>query len=227
MHDIESICKSNIRHDIISVSKVFTPDLSFSQLYTHTTLEISVVVKGSGIHQISNQAIPCKEGDAYVVKADIPHRYFLSSTQDSLIVRRLYFDIGDWFEDSICDSESRRFCYGIFSDNSVSSYAMLNAKTQNTVFSLLDFICDEITEQKSDWQDSVRAYLTLLLITIGRYVNSAIKDIPDFSPKEWRMVFSVLQAVTQRFGECDLTLESIAGSMYVSKSNLSRLWIQV
>ena len=215
---------SKVCHDLLSVFNVYTPDLSFSQLYTHDMIEISVVVKGFGIHQISNQVIPCKEGDAYVVLADIPHGYFVNNEDDTLIVRRLYFDVFDWFDADVCNPESRRFCYGIFSDNSVSSYAMLNAKTQNTVYSLLDLICDEISEQKSDWQDCVRAHLTLLLITIGRYVNSAIKDIPDFSPKEWRIVFSILQTVTQRFGEFDLTLESIANSMYVSKSNLSRLF---
>ena len=124
---------SKVCHDLLSVFNVYTPDLSFSQLYTHDMIEISVVVKGFGIHQISNQVIPCKEGDAYVVLADIPHGYFVNNENDTLIVRRLYFDVRDWFDADVCNPESRRFCYGIFSDNSVSSYAMLNAKTQNTV----------------------------------------------------------------------------------------------
>jgi len=224
MQDHEHISKSNIRHDIVSISKVYSPELSFTHLVSSDTLEVSVVVKGSGIHQISNQAIPCKQGDAYVVRADIPHRYFLNSPDECLIIRRLYFDVIDWFDTSISDPDSVRFCYGIFSDNSVFAYAMLNAKTQSTLFSLLDLISDEIEEQNTDWHDCVKAHLTLLLITIGRYVNSAIKDIPSFSPKEWKIISMILSTISSRFHESDLTLEAIARSMFISKSNLSRLF---
>jgi len=199
-------------------------ETTFTGLYTHEIPEISLVTQGSGFHRILNQTIPCKAGDLYIISSDVPHGYFLSESKEPLTVRRLLFDPKDLFPPEISASGNPRFCYGVFNDNPVTAYAMLNTETQKEIHSLFDAIEEEIREQKNEWQDAIRAYLTQFLIKIGRYINGAIKNIPNAPTKEWGIVLSALRMMMERFDEPNLTLETIADALYISKSHLSRLF---
>ena len=198
--------------------------LSFSKLYTHDVIEISFVERGSGIHQIANQSIPCMQGDVYVIHHNIPHGYFLASKQDELVVRRIQFNVGDWFDSDVAAPDSNRFCYGIFSDNEQCACAMLNSKTLSEVEALFDAIASELEQKRDEWQDSIKASLSLLLITLGRYMNGAIKNIPKIPSKEWRKATLALQTISERFGDSTLTLEKVAQELFISQSKLSRLF---
>ena len=213
-----------IYQDTVFCSDVYDPSNPYDKLYTHDIIEISLVINGDGVHQISNQSVPCTAGDIYVVQSDIPHGYFLREQDSCMTVRRLLFDPRDWLSESVSDPESNRFCYGIFSDNALISYAMMNSKTQKEVASLFDAIAQESENGQSEWRDCIKAHLSLLLITIGRYVNYAIKNIPELPKKEWKTVSEVISTVDRRFCESELTLEGIAHTMFVSKSHLSKLF---
>lgn len=210
--------------DRVECTNVHHLPLSFSKLYAHDVIEISFVERGSGIHQIANQSIPCTQGDVYVIHHNIPHGYFLASKQDELLVRRIQFDIGDWFESDVAAPDSNRFCYGIFSDNEQCAYAMLNAETLCKVDVLFDAIALELEEKRDEWQDSIKSNLALLLITLGRYMNGAIKNIPQIPSKEWRKATLALQTISERFGDSNLTLEKVAQELFISQSKLSRLF---
>ncbi|MBE6542094.1 MAG: helix-turn-helix domain-containing protein [Ruminococcaceae bacterium] len=196
---------------------------SFSKLYSHDVPEISIVTSGSGIHQILGQAIPCKEGDIYIINSDVPHGYFTSEGAE-MTVRHLLFDANDWFENSISDPEDPRYCYGVFNDSTLTAYAMPTLKSQNLLIGLLDSIETEITDKPHEWHESVKSLLSLILITVGRYVNGAVKNMISTKPKEWGVVSSAIQIVLLNFEDSDLTLGSIADSLYISKSHLSRLF---
>ena len=211
-------------HQTFSCKTVCERETLLAGLYTHEILEISMVTKGSGFHRILNQTIPCKAGDLYIISSDVPHGYFLSEAKENLTVRRLYFDPKDWFSSEISAIGNPRFCYGVFNDNPVTAYAMLNTETQKEMHSLFDSIEQEIRERKNEWQDAVRAYLTQFLIKIGRYINGAIKNIPNAPTKEWGIVLSALRMMMERFDEPNLTLETVADALYISKSHLSRLF---
>lgn len=204
--------------------EIYDPDRSASRMYTHEMLEIAVVTEGTGVHRILNQAIPCRENDVYVIASGIPHGYFLNGSGESLTVRRLYMDAADWFAGAVAAVGDARYCYGIFRDNAVTAYAMLNAETRREVDALLLHIVRETDEKKPEWRDAIGSYLSLLLIALGRYVNDAIKTVPDAPAKEWGIVSSAIRMVSERFSESELTLESIAESLYISKSHLSRLF---
>ena len=220
----ELLKNTPIYQEVFSCTELHTSELPTSHLYTHNVIEISIVVSGNGIHHILKEAIPCKEGDIYVIRPGIPHGYFLADVGETLTVKRILLDMKDWFEGEVSTPESSRFCYGIFRDNAVSSYAMLNAQTQKEVAALCDAIDQEISAKKHEWKDAARAHLMMLLITIGRYVNDAIKNIPSSPPKEWNLVSTTLRTITENFTDCDMTLESIAESLYISKSQLSRIF---
>ncbi len=213
-----------IYHDVVLHKTVYRSELSFVQMYTHELIEVSMVTSGYGTHRIFNQEIPCKEGDIYIVTPDIPHGYFVNEAGACMTVRRFLFDIRDWFEGDVLIPGHSRYCYGVFRDNAVTAYAMLNAQMQEKMQGLFDAIVREMLHQKQEWRDGVRANLTLLMITMGRYVNGAIKNIPSSPPKDWGLVSYTIRTVTEQFGKDDLTLETIADSLYVSKSHLSRVF---
>ncbi|MBQ8407791.1 MAG: cobalamin-dependent protein [Clostridia bacterium] len=192
--------------------------------YTQSCMEISMVTSGSGIHKILDREIPCKEGDIYIIYPDITHGFLCSEGSEPLRVRHLCFRVEHWFDGNTASYGDPRFCYGIFNDDTVTAYAMLNQETKQKVCSFFNLIEEETDKKETEWQDAVRSYLSLLLITVGRYVNSAIKSLPSLPPKEWSVVSAALQTVRDRFHESDLTLESIADTLYISKSYLSRLF---
>ncbi len=211
-----------IRQDTVSEHIRYQSDIAPSLLYTHDIPEISVVVRGSGVHCIFNQAIPCKEGDIYIIAPGTPHAYYTAEENDELIVRRMFFDPADWLEGNTAAEGDPQYCYGVFCDNAVTAYAMLTVDTREQIFSLFDSIGRELAECEHEWKNAIRAHLSLLLITVGRYVKRAIKNLPELPQKDWVVVSAALRSVSDRFCESELTLETLADSLCVSASHLSR-----
>ena len=181
---------------------------------------------GNGIHRIINQEIPCREGDIFIVNSNIPHGYFVNDSRTELTVRRLLFHPRDWFDGDAGSSGDPHFCYGVFRDNATTAYAMLNAKTMGDVSGMLDNLESELAEQKEEWESAVRAQLSLLLITVGRYINDAIKSTYSANPKDWALIAAVIKAIGEGYDNCALTQGTIADSLFVSTSQISRLFQQ-
>ncbi|MBR6727941.1 MAG: helix-turn-helix domain-containing protein [Clostridia bacterium] len=190
-------------------------------------LTVAMVLTGHGIHRFFGQDIPCNTGDIYVVPPGIPHSFLCTEETASMTVRCLKFDPARWLDGEAADADTPRYCYGTFHDNAAIAYALLNAETQTAVTALMDSIALETAGHRPAWQDAVRAHLTLLLITVGRYVSNTIQNIPRLHAKEWHTVSAALHAVDERFGDSSLTLGTVADTLYMSKSHLSRLFKQV
>ena len=209
---------------ITTVTDVYDQAVSLSSIQASDKLEIGLVVSGNGMHQIMNQTVPCKENDIFLIPAHIPHGYFTAENGGILQLRRMQIDLAAFYSDGTEVAGEQRFCFGVFRDDSVTAYAMLNSRTRAEINQFFDRISDEISEKKQEWIAAVSANLSLMLITLCRYVNSAIRNDQAFPPKEWRIVSSAIRMVTERFQESDLTLESISGALYISKSQLSRVF---
>ena len=210
--------------DTVHCRTTYREDISSSGLCTHEVSEIDMIVAGNGTHLVLNQAIPCKTGDVFITCPNVPHAYFASDEKNTLTIQRIFFDPKDWFGPAVSSASEPRYCYGVFSDSSVLAYAMLNAQTREETDRLFHAIRTEILEQKNEWHDAVGAYLTQLLITISRYINGAIKNIPSAPSKEWSTVLSTVRMVMASFDDPNLTLETISNTLYISKSHLSRLF---
>jgi len=200
-------------------------DYAISDLYVHDVTEIGVVVSGVGVHRIFNQSIPCKKGDVYIVHANLPHGYFTVG-EGSLTVRRLWFNPVDWFSGEIAEYGKPRFCFGAFSDGLITSCAMLNAETEQIINSLLDDVAYETENKRSEWREAVRAHLSMLLITLSRYVGRAIKN-EAAQDKEWNVILAVIKMIDEELSNSELTLPSIAEALYVSPSHLSRVFKRI
>ena len=206
--------------------KAYDPNIPFHRLHTSRFVEIGLVVSGSGVLRVLDQAIPCKTGDVFVLHPNATYGYFSAEKDDSLTVRRLRFDAAAWFDGLLANTENPRFCYGVFSDNPFVTYAVLTSRTQYEVNGFYNAIALELEWQKEEWQEAVKAHLSMLLITIGRYIGSAIRSpISDF-PKKWSVIASVIRCVDERIENEDLTLSSIADELYLSQSYLSKLFKQ-
>ena len=136
----ERLKEPNITHDIFSCELVYDPSRSLSALHTSQCLEICMIVAGNGIHLVMDQAIPCKAGDIYVTPSGTPHRYMLENERDSLTVRRLRFDVAEWFDSDISDPLGQKYCYGMFNDDSVTACAMLNVYMREKIDALYDAV---------------------------------------------------------------------------------------
>lgn len=189
-------------------------------------LEIDFVAAGSGIHRIFGQSFPCAEGDIYIVQEHIPHGFFSTESQVPLTVRRLRLRIADWLSGDAAKPESDGYCFGLFPDGAPMAYAMLTQQSRLEINQYADSIMKELHEQRYGWFEKIGALLTLLLVTVSRYVQSAVRDELNISAKERGVVQSVIRTVDDHFDENDLTLEKLAASLYMSTSGLSRLFNQ-
>ena len=213
-----------IRQSVLQCKAKERHDARLARCDESEMLEIALVLSGSGFHCVFDRDIPCRSGDIYIVPPGVPHCFFSATRGDPLTVHRLCLRLEDWLDGDVAVSGTARYCYGAFHDNAVTAYAMLNTETRSTVTALLDGIALEASSRRPAWQDAVRAKLTLLLITVGRYVSNTIQSIPCMREKEWRTVEPALRMVNESFSDSALTLEVIAEQLYISKSHLSRLF---
>lgn len=184
-------------------------------------VEVCLVLGGVGSCFVLGQEIPCKSGDVFIIPQGVRHGY--SPAEGSrLTVRKLWFCVEDWFSGEVAEYGSKRYCYGVFSDSPVVAYAMLTARTQNELNAMLNVIRKETSEEKAEWREIVRSHLSVLLITVARYVGGAIKNASDITSKDWGIVYAIMREVEEGYGDCELTLEKIAETLYVSKSHLSK-----
>ena len=216
--------KIPVYYDILHCMPSDPSTVPCSQISLSGFLDISFIVSGSGVHKILGQTIPCKKGDVFIIPSNTPCGSFYSDDNDEMTVRRIRLDSNDLFFGDISTHGSSRYCFGVFHDNAIISYARLNGQTFLEVESLFDKIVSELSECKGEWREAVRAYVSLLLITLGRYVSDTIQNISDIDQSDWRTVSPAIGIIMERFGDCGLTLEEIADTICVSQSHLSRVF---
>lgn len=205
---------------------IYSSDLTLSQLNMNELVEISVVVDGSGIHKILNEAGECHAGDMYILGSGIPHGYFAKSDTEKPTVFTLAFNPSDLFDGELANPESSRFCCGVFRDKVPVSYALLNSKAMSEFKRTYNSIAEETQLQNLEWQASVKSHITLLLVAVSRYIDMADTARTEH-PKEWITVSAAMREILDRCSDCDMTLETIASTLFVSKSHLSRIFQKV
>jgi len=216
-----------VRQDTFVCDSVYDDNVCFSMLYSHQHIEISIVIAGHGIHKILGQSIPCKAGDLYILNSNVSHRYFAAEAGNTVTVKRLLFDPKNWFDEDTAQATSPAFCYGVFSENPITAYAMLTQEELDRILSLCDALAIEIDQKKSEWRNAAKAHLSLVMITLKRYVDTAIKNISKSDSAAWNPVFAVIALVKENYGDPNMTLEHIAKKFYISQSHLSRLFKQL
>ncbi|MBQ9116974.1 MAG: cobalamin-dependent protein [Clostridia bacterium] len=204
----------------------FVDTVADSMIQISDTVEISAVVAGDGIHRILNQVTECHTGDVYIFNGNVPHRYYAASENARPRVITLRWNASTCFSGDIADPNSPGFCYGVFKDRSPISYSMLNSSALKAVTELYAEMQAEAEKRELSWEQAISSRLSLLLIMLARYINMAETDHEE-RPKEWLTVSMAAREIIDRYSESDLTLESVSASLYISKSQLSRVFQKV
>ena len=211
----------------VTVETVYSPDTALSQLHIHDFVEVSIVTAGRGIHRTPDGWAECNPGDTYVIGVGVPHAYFASEDGDRPTVCNLVFDPAEIFEGEAADPDSPRFCYGLFREDPLTVYVMLTSRTLEDVERTVTRMEKELTRRRPEWEMAVKSYLVNLLIMMGRYASQREHPASAPRPKERLLAMAVMRRVMESFGDQDLTLESIAASLYISKSYLCRIFRRV
>ncbi|MBR5123679.1 MAG: helix-turn-helix domain-containing protein [Clostridia bacterium] len=211
----------------VAVETVYSPATALSQLHIHDFVEVSIVLSGRGIHRTADGSAECSAGDTYIIGAGVPHAYFATEEGDRPLVCNLVFDPADLFEGEAADPDSPRYCYGLFREDPMTVYVMLTARTLEDVERTVTRMEKELDRRRPEWEMAVKSYLINLLIMMGRYASQ--RETPENAPrpKERLLAMSVMRTVMENFSDQDLTLESIASSLYISKSYLCRIFRRV
>ena len=217
----------NIYCDLFSCETIYDASKAVSSMRSSGLLSVCFIASGAGIHRVLDRDIPCQKGDVCIIAPNVAHRFFLADKSGSLTVRQIQFDISSWFWGEVADKERADYCYGVFNENAFIAYATLNSYMQDRIYTLFDYIECEMMERKKGWQELVHGYLANLFINIGRYVDSAIKNVSFASFKEWDIVSAAISTIRENYSSSSLTLDSIAATTYVSKPQLSKLFKKV
>lgn len=196
-------------------------------LLSHSGTEICAIISGSGVHKTPNLDIPCRAGDVFITPPATPHAFLSNDDGERMVIRKLCFLTEEWLEGEVASIDSLRYCYGALDEGATVTCTVLTQSAQDALMHIMDTIEQEVREQSNEWHNAVRASLELMLITLGRQVNSAIRSISGLSRSECSVVYDALREVEKDFGDADLTLDVISDRLYVSRSTLSRLFKRV
>ncbi len=216
--------KAPIRYSIIDFSS--TADNDLFQNKSLSDIELNIVISGKGIHKISTETNECQVGDLYIISNGISHCYYPLNNEIFPTVLRISFNPKNVLSGKFADSTNKHYCYGIFRDNLPISYALLNSKTLEEIRNISTSLEAELKGQNIEHTEAAKALLTLLLINLARYINLAKTVLPNYS-KDHLLVSTAIKEITEKFTNSEMTLESIANSLYISKSHLSRLFQKV
>ena len=211
----------------VTVETVYSPDTALSQLHIHDFVEVSIVTAGRGIHRTPDGCAECSAGDTYVIGVGVPHAYFATEDGERPTVCNLVFDPAELFEGEAADPDSPRYCYGLFREDPLTVYVMLTSRTLEDVERTVTRMEKELSRRRPEWEMAVRSYLINLLIMMGRYASQREDSPSSPRPKERLVAMEVTRTVMERYGDSGLTLESIAASLYISKSYLCRIFRRV
>lgn len=209
---------------------LFKPETAFPHMHIHDFVELSMVISGEGYHRTLNDLTACAPGDVYVINTGAPHAYFIKEKGDTLVVRNLIFDPSDILDAELSAPESPRYCCGLFREDPMISHIFLNPGFQEEVGRIMDRIEKEQVRKELEWETSVKAHLLDILIMCSRRIVEKIETANDKTVPKLRnrqIALTVMCEVLERYSDPAMTLESIAETVFLSKSHLSYVFKQV
>lgn len=192
-------------------------------LPSYEYIEIATVTEGNGVHCIDGKALPCKSGDIFVVPPKIPHGFFAVEGGERMLIRCVRFFVEDWFKGENATPKNKRYCYGVFGDGDSFACAVLSSRMKEKINYVMDCIENELADREEDRKTLIKTYLVQLCSFIGRYVNSSLK-YPQRQSRDAETASLVIKIIEKEFTDNTLSLETIASRVFVSPSNLSRVF---
>ncbi len=199
-------------------------------LSLHRHVDLFLITGGLGTYRILDRSDECGVGDLFVIGGGVPSGFFSVDADHPLTYAHVSFDPGVLLPAPYADPASSDYCYGMFEDRMPLTYAMLNGRMQKEGLILIGGIEEALHTKGLFFEESIRSGLTLLLITLSRYVHQAEtvqKEGAIGKPEDWATVSEAIRLILSECHDSTLTLETIASRLYVSRSHLSRIFRRV
>ncbi len=207
--------------DSVTVKEKNPNSVVASMLDTSHRVEICVVIGGVGVCRILGESIEYREGDLFLFDKGIPHGFFADDEKRLPRLLTVAF-AAEIFDEG---SEGREALARVFKDGMPYSCSVLNSAAMGEICRLIGLIRRELDDKKLDFERAARSYLLLLLINLERYLGLA-DTLERERPKEWPLVLAAMSEVMKRYWEAELTLGTVAESLFVSRSGLSRAFVK-
>ncbi len=222
--------RNSISCRAFTVEEVYAPDVNTAKLRLNDRIEISFITSGSGICRILDEVGECTEGDLFVFDSGVPHDFFAKDDENKLSLCTVLFDPEETLADEYSKRVNAKFCYGIFRDKRPVSYSMLDAGYLGKVKNLFDSLFEECRRADFESETASKAYLLLLIIAISRYLSLA-DTVSSYrntaNPEEWTAVSIAIREIMNNVGNPGMTLDTIAATLFVSRSHLSRMFTKI
>ena len=222
--------KSHISCVTYTAEKVYVRELNHTVRSLTGDVEITLVAEGSGIYRGPEEARECHAGDLFVFDSGLPHVFFAKSKTEKPLLRTVSFNPEKIFDLPESERGHELFCGGVFLDKRPSVYAMLNAAAKEKINSLFTSISDELSSRDFQWESAAKLQLSMLLLTVSRYLRLAetvSTEHRTVHPKEWSTVSLAIKEIMENFSDGNMTLDSIAGKLFISRSHMSRIFTKV
>lgn len=203
---------------------VYSESVGLSELHQHQFIEISIVTGGTGIHRIWNAEYTCHSGSICILNSAVPHGYFIKDKEADFEVCNLLFDVKDILKGEAARIGSEKYMFGLFSSNNFAVQIMLTQKQLDFIQSIYKNIADEISQKKDSWQEALRSYITLFLISAARIAEENAVHLQREASSDQKAVAKAVQIVNSMYADPDFSLEYIAEALYTSKASASRMF---
>ena len=201
-----------------AVNERYSDGIATSRLSVEGRVEISVIALGEGVCRILGEAVECRAGDLFIFDKGLPHGFFIDGEKEMRVLT-VSFSV------DALDGDGEAQLSSIFGGGMPYSYSVLNSSAMGEVCRLMGLIRRETEGREVDFERAARAYLSLLIITVHRYLSLA--DLLEREkPRQLPLIIAAMGEVERRYWEPTLTLSAVAESLFVSPSRLSRAFAQ-
>ena len=211
--------KNLIEQNFLTIVNTYSNDC---KLQANSKMSIIRLIQGSGQIFIGGKLVPCVESEVFIIPSNVQYNFFVNKSGESLLIHNICFYIEDWFENEIVKEDSENYCFGIFSEGNNVAYAKLTNKTNALINQYSDAIKKELEDFKFNNKYVIKSYLSLILVTISRYISDYEFSSHSSQVREKRIVDIIQNEIEKRYGDSDLTLSTFAKEFYVSISYLSK-----
>ena len=196
-----------------------------SLLHTHNFDEITIVLKGSGIHKIGMNHHPIMRGDVFVVQGNQSHKFIKTKNLKIAIIvyEREYFqEIKKEFKD--VPGFSALFLYEpIFREKQkYNAFLRLSSSQFLTIEDLLARLDKEQNEREAGFMLALKSVFTQIIVNLCRYYHKTDSN----KVKGILKISSAIDYMENHFAE-KITIESLCEILDMQQTTFRRIFKKV
>lgn len=196
---------------ILSVAKTRNEVSDRNKLHFHPYLEIFYFTDGEGFMEWENDSAPLKKNDVAVINAQVFHRQYSAVEGRELTFYSLF----------VSDIRMPGLPYNCLTEGAVRLLSF--SSDDNEVFRLIETITKEASAGSPGGYLSVRGMTFQLIAALYRQLTATTADPVARLPRVSRLAEKAKRFIDEKYAD-NLTLEKIAGEIFVSKDYLNHLF---